>query len=109
MDVTFVGYSWNNQGIFLYSIFLEHYLGIFPGISQGTFSEYSGNTSWNVQRIFHKHAFAQWVQLLIPEKTKLFGSTKSKITKDKNGEAVSHLEITDVVLIHCNIVNNDYH
>ena len=39
---------------------------------------------------------------------KLFGSTKSKITKDKNGENVPHLEITEVVLIHCNIVNNDY-
>ena len=39
---------------------------------------------------------------------KLRGSTKSKITKDKNGENVSHLEITEVVLVHCNIVNNDY-
>ena len=39
---------------------------------------------------------------------KLLGSTKSKITKDENGENVSHLEITEVVLIHCNIVNNDY-
>ena len=33
MHVTFVGYSWNIQGTFLYSTFLEHYLGIFPGIS----------------------------------------------------------------------------
>ena len=39
---------------------------------------------------------------------KLFGSTKSKINKDKNGESVPHLEITEVVLLHCNIVNNDY-
>ena len=39
---------------------------------------------------------------------KLLGSTKNKITKDKNGENVSHLEITEVVLVHCNIVNNDY-
>ena len=39
---------------------------------------------------------------------KLLGSTKNKITKDKNGENVLHLEITEVVLIHCNIVNNDY-
>ena len=31
-----------------------------------------------------------------------------KITKDKNGENVPHLEITEVVLVHCNIVNNDY-
>ena len=35
-------------------------------------------------------------------------STKSKITKDENGENVPHLKITDVVLIHCNIVNNNY-
>ena len=39
---------------------------------------------------------------------KLFGSTKSKITKDENGENVPHLEITEVVLVHCNIVNNGY-
>ena len=39
---------------------------------------------------------------------KLLGSTKNKITKDKNGENVPHLEITEVKLIHCNIVNNDY-
>ena len=39
---------------------------------------------------------------------KLLGSTKNKITKDKNGENVPRLEITDVVLVHCNMVNNDY-
>ena len=39
---------------------------------------------------------------------KLLGSTKSKLTKDENGENVSHLEITKVVLVHCNIVNNSY-
>ena len=39
---------------------------------------------------------------------KLLGSTKNKITKDKNGENVPHLEITEVVLVHCNFVNNDY-
>ena len=39
---------------------------------------------------------------------KLLGSIKNKITKDKNGENVPHLEITEVVLVHCNIVNNDY-
>ena len=33
---------------------------------------------------------------------------KSKITKDQNSKNVPHLEITEVVLIHCNIVNNDY-
>ena len=39
---------------------------------------------------------------------KLLGSTENKITKDKNGENVPYLEITEVVLVHCNMVNNDY-
>ena len=39
---------------------------------------------------------------------KLLGSTKSKIIKDENGENVPRLEITELVLMHCNIVNNDY-
>ena len=39
---------------------------------------------------------------------KLLGSTKNRITKDKNGENVPHLEITEVILVYCNIVNNDY-
>ena len=37
---------------------------------------------------------------------KLIGSTKSKITKDRNSENVPYLEITEVVLIHCNVANN---
>ena len=36
------------------------------------------------------------------------GSTVNKITKDKNSENVPHLEITEAVLVHCNIVSNDY-
>ena len=39
---------------------------------------------------------------------KLLESTKNKITEDKNVENVLHLEITEVVLVHCNIVSNDY-
>ena len=39
---------------------------------------------------------------------KLLGSTKIKISKDKNGENLLHLEITEVVLIHCNIAKNDF-
>ena len=39
---------------------------------------------------------------------KLLGSNEFKINKGKNGENVPHLEITEVVLVHCNIVNNDY-
>ena len=44
----------------------------------------------------------------MPETMILLGSNKSKITKDENGEHVPHLEITEAVLIHCNIVNKDY-
>ena len=39
---------------------------------------------------------------------KLIRSTENKITKSKNGENVLHLEITEAVLIHCDIINNDY-
>ena len=45
------------------------------------------------------------LELLTPETMKLLGSTENKITKDKNGENVPHLKITEV---HCNIFNNDY-
>ena len=39
---------------------------------------------------------------------KLHGSTEKKISKNKNGESIPHLEIIEVVLVHCNITNNDY-
>ena len=48
------------------------------------------------------------LEFLTPETMKLLGSTENKITTDKNGENASHLEITEEVLVHCNIVNNDY-
>ena len=39
---------------------------------------------------------------------KLLGDTKNKVTKGKNGENVPHFEITKVVLVHCNLFNNNY-
>ena len=42
------------------------------------------------------------LELLTKETMKLLGSTENKVTKDKNGENVPHLEITEVVLVHCN-------
>ena len=48
------------------------------------------------------------LEILAPETMKLLGSTKNKIAKDKNGENIPHLEITEIVLVHCDIVNNDY-
>ena len=44
----------------------------------------------------------------MPEKMKLLGSIKSKITKDENGENVPNFLTTEVVLVHCNIINNNY-
>ena len=44
----------------------------------------------------------------MPETMKLLGSTEKTINKNKNGENVPHIEITEVVLTYCNIVNNDY-
>ena len=47
-----------------------------------------------------------YLELLIPESMKLLGNTKEKITEDRNGGNASHLEINEVVLLHCNILNN---
>ena len=49
-----------------------------------------------------------YLELLAPETMKLLGSTNNKVTNDENGENESHLEVTKVVLLHRNIVNNDY-
>ena len=39
----------------------------------------------------------------------LIGNTESKITKDKKGENIPHLEIVELSLVQCTLVNNDYH
>ena len=59
-------------------------------------------------RITFKIKNGYCLKLVTPETMKLLGSTESKITKDKNGENVPHLEVVKLVLVHCNIVNNDY-
>ena len=59
-------------------------------------------------RITFKIKNGYTLELLTKETMKVLGSTKNKITKDKNGENVPHLEITEVILVHCKMVNNDY-
>ena len=59
-------------------------------------------------RITFKIKTGYYLEFLTSETMKSLGSPKSEITKDENGENVSHLEITEVVLIHCNILNNNY-
>ena len=59
-------------------------------------------------RITFKIKNGYYLELLTPETMKLLGSTESKVIKDKNGEDVPHLEVVELVLVHCNPVNNDY-
>ena len=59
-------------------------------------------------RITLKIKTLYYLKLLTPETMKLLGSTKSKIKQDENGENMSYLEISGVVLVHCNIVNKNY-
>ena len=48
------------------------------------------------------------LELLTPERMKLLGSTKKDVDSNKNGEIVPKLESVEVVLVHCNLVKNDY-
>ena len=59
-------------------------------------------------RITFKIKNGYYLELLTHETMKLLGSTESKITKDKNSENVPHLEVVELVLVHCSLVNNDY-
>ena len=64
--------------------------------------------SRNENRISFKIKNGYYLELLTPETMKLLGSTESKITGEKNGENVPHLEIAELVLINFNIVDNSY-
>ena len=59
-------------------------------------------------RITFKIKSRYYLELLTPETMKLLESAESKITKNENGENVPHLEVVELVLVHCNLVNNDY-
>ena len=48
------------------------------------------------------------LELLSLETMKLLGSIKEDVDKDKDGEDVPKLESVEVVLVHCNLVNNSY-
>ena len=59
-------------------------------------------------RIVFKVKTGYKLELLSPETMKLLGSTKKDVDKDKDGEDVPKLESVEVVLVHCNLVNNSY-
>ena len=58
-------------------------------------------------RMTSKIKTGYYLELLSLETKKLLGSTDKKISTDKSGENMSYLQITGVVLVHCNTVNND--
>ena len=59
-------------------------------------------------RIKFKIKKGYYLELVIPEKMKLLGRTKTRITKNQNGENVLPFDIIGEVLVNSNIVNNDY-
>ena len=59
-------------------------------------------------RIVFKIKTGYKLELLTPETMKLLGSTNKVVNKDKNGENVPKLESVEFVLVHCNLVKNDY-
>ena len=59
-------------------------------------------------RILFKIKSGYKLELLSKETMRLLGSTSNSIDKDKNSELVPKLETVDLVLIHCNVVNNSY-
>ena len=59
-------------------------------------------------RIVFKIKSGYKLELLSKETMRLLGSTSNSIDKDKNSELVPKLESADLVLVHCNVVNNSY-
>ena len=59
-------------------------------------------------RIVFKIKTGYKLELLTPETMKLLGSTKKDVDKDKDGEIVPKLESVEVILVHCNLVKNNY-
>ena len=59
-------------------------------------------------RIVFKLKTGYKLELLSPETMKLLGSIKKDVDQDKDGEDVPKLESVEVVLVHCNLVNNNY-
>ena len=64
------------------------------------------NVSKIPNRVTFKIISGYYINLLIPETMKLLKSTEEKKTKVKNSENEPHLENIEVVLVHCNIINN---
>ena len=60
-------------------------------------------------RITVKNRTRYYIELFIHETIKLIGSTKNEINKNENCKNVPHLQATEVLLVHYNIINNDFY
>ena len=106
--------TWNEEWIKSWTVFCNSYLRLF-WIYLKEHGEKTDNLSIRIyvnktkNRIIFKIKTGYYLKLLTPETIKLLGSTENKITKGgENGENVSYLKITEVVLVHCDDVNIDY-
>ena len=86
----------------IWSIFLKKHV---EDIDKPSIQIYVNNID---NRVTFKIKNGYSLELITPETMKLLGNTKNKITKDKNVENVPYLEITEVISVNYNIVNNDY-
>ena len=102
-------YTWKNIGmillIYLMVFILLQILKIILNLSLKNMKLYPNKVK---NMIVFKIKTGYKLELLSPETMKLLGSTKKDVDKDKNGEDVPKLESVEVVLIHCNLVNNNY-
>ena len=87
--------------------YFEHIIKKHESVADNLPIRMHGNNIENT--ITFKMKTGYYLDLLSPDIMKIVGSTKSKMIKDENCESVSHLKITEVGLVQCNIVNNDYH
>ena len=85
--------------------YIEHIIKKHKTISENAPISIYANT---INRIVFKIKSGYKLELLSKETMKLLGSTKDIIDADKNGENVPRLENVEVVLVHCNLVNNSY-
>ena len=106
--------TWNEEfelpdGSYSISDIQDYFEYIFKKHSQ---SDDNPTTRMYINRTENRTTFkiksGYYLELLTPETMNLLGRTENKITKDKNSENVPHLEVVELVLVHCSLANDDY-
>ena len=102
--------TWNEQfkipdGSYSVSDIQDYFEYILKNANKPSIQIYTNKTE---NRITFKIKNEYSLELLTKKAMKLLGTTENKISKNKNGQKVPHLQITEVALVHWSIVNNDY-